>query len=88
MFTILSATIECICNHYRIDMDIPVKDLPEDQMDKILNGSDGEKILFHYENDFGQVRENHIEFEGVIRNIERRYRIQVPIIFARLWKNI
>ena len=55
-------------------MEIPVKDVPEHQMDKILHGSDGEKILFHYENDYGQVRENLVEFEGVLRNIERRYR--------------
>ena len=38
--------LEVICNHYGIDMDIPVKDIPEDQMDKILYGSDEEKILF------------------------------------------
>ena len=38
--------LECVCNHYGIDMDIPVKDIPEHQMDKILHGSDGEKILF------------------------------------------
>ena len=31
------------------------------------------KFYFRYENDFGQVRENDIEFEGVIRNVERRY---------------
>ena len=66
--------LECVCTHYGIDMDIPVKDVPEHQMDKILHGSDGEKILFHYENDYGQVRENLVEFEGVLRNIERRYR--------------
>ena len=66
--------LECVCTHYGIDMDIPVKDVPEHHMDKILHGSDGEKILFHYENDYGQVRENLVEFEGVLRNIERRYR--------------
>ena len=66
--------LECVCVHYGIDMDIPVKDVPEHHMDKILHGSDGEKILFHYENDYGQVRENLVEFEGVLRNIERRYR--------------
>ena len=54
-------------------MDIPVKDIPKDQMDKILYGSAEEKIHFRYENEFGQVRENDIEFEGVIANIERRY---------------
>ena len=66
--------LECVCMHYGIDMEIPVKDVPEHHMDKILHGSDGEKILFHYENDYGQVRENLVEFEGVLRNIERRYR--------------
>ena len=58
-------------------------------MDKILYGSDGEKILFRYENDFGQVRENLVDFEGVLRNIERRYRDSTSqIIFVSKWKNI
>ncbi|HWO76647.1 MAG TPA: excinuclease ABC subunit UvrA [Bacillus sp. (in: firmicutes)] len=62
------------CQHYGIDMDIPVKDIPKHLMDKVLYGSKGDKIYFRYENDFGQVRENYIEFEGVIGNIERRFR--------------
>ncbi|WP_455662000.1 excinuclease ABC subunit UvrA [Pradoshia sp.] len=66
--------LECIANHYGIDMDVPVTQLTEDQLDKILNGSNGEKIHFRYENDFGQVRENYVEFEGVLNNVERRYR--------------
>ncbi|BBP92538.1 hypothetical protein BsIDN1_61560 [Bacillus safensis] len=55
-------------------MDIPVKDIPSHLFDKILYGSGSERIYFKYENDFGQVRENEIEFEGVLRNIERRYK--------------
>lgn len=66
--------LEAVCRHYNIDMDVPVKELPKEQLDRLLYGSNGEKIYFRYENDFGQVRENDIEFEGVIRNIERRYR--------------
>lgn len=66
--------LEAVCNHYGIDMDVPVKDLPENQLEKILYGSGEEKILFRYENDFGQLRENTIIFEGVLRNIERRYK--------------
>ncbi|MCZ0754378.1 excinuclease ABC subunit UvrA [Anoxybacillus sp. J5B_2022] len=66
--------LEAVCRHYNIDMDVPVKELPKAQLDRLLYGSNGEKIYFRYENDFGQVRENDIEFEGVIRNIERRYR--------------
>ncbi len=66
--------LESVCNHYGIDMNIPVKDIPKPMLDKILYGSGKEKIHFRYENDFGQVRENDIQFEGVIRNVERRYK--------------
>jgi excinuclease ABC, A subunit len=66
--------LQAVCNHYGIDMDIPVKDIPKHLLDKILFGSGGEKIYFRYENDFGQIREGYVEFEGVVRNIERRYK--------------
>lgn len=66
--------LEAVCNHYGIDMDVPVKDLPKEQLDKILYGSGGEKIYFRYQSDFGQIREQYIAFEGVIPNVERRYR--------------
>ncbi|MEI2463457.1 excinuclease ABC subunit UvrA [Niallia taxi] len=66
--------LESVCNHYGIDMNIPVKDIPKNMLDKILYGSGKEKIHFRYENDFGQVRENDIQFEGVVRNVERRYK--------------
>ncbi len=66
--------LEAICNHYGIDMDVPVKDLPDHEMDKILYGSEKDRIYFRYENDWGQVRENYIVFEGVLKNIERRYK--------------
>lgn len=66
--------LKAVCNHYGIDMDVPVKDLPKEQLDKILYGSGGEKIYFRYQNDFGQVREQYIVFEGVIPNVEHRYR--------------
>ncbi|HEU5141444.1 MAG TPA: excinuclease ABC subunit UvrA [Bacillales bacterium] len=66
--------LEAVCDHYGIDMDVPVSRLPKAQLDKILYGSGGEKIYFRYENDFGRIRENHIAFEGVVSNVERRYR--------------
>lgn len=66
--------LQAVCTHYGIDMETPVKDLPNHQLDKVLYGSGNERIYFKYENDFGQVRENEIEFEGVLRNIERRYK--------------
>lgn len=66
--------LEAVCNHYGIDMDVPVKDIPEHLLEKVLYGSAKDSIYFRYENDFGQVRENYIRFEGVIRNVERRYK--------------
>ncbi|KIP21308.1 Excinuclease ABC subunit A [Anoxybacillus ayderensis] len=66
--------LETVCRHYGIDMDVPVKQLPKEQLDLLLYGSNGEKIYFRYENDFGHVRETYVEFEGVVRNVERRYR--------------
>ncbi|OLN23999.1 excinuclease ABC subunit A [Domibacillus antri] len=66
--------LKAVCTHYGIDMDTPWKELPADQIDKLLNGSGREKIRFRYENDFGQVRDNKIEFEGVLNNVDRRYK--------------
>lgn len=62
-----------VCAHYGIDMDMPVRKLPDSDLEKILYGSDGENIYFRYENEFGQVRENRIPFEGVVTNIQRRF---------------
>ncbi|MGE7690560.1 excinuclease ABC subunit UvrA [Lysinibacillus sp. NPDC097214] len=66
--------LKAVCDHYDIPMDVPVKDLPKEKMDKILYGSGTEKIHFHYENEFGNVRDQMIEFEGVVRNVERRFK--------------
>ncbi|MBM4760835.1 excinuclease ABC subunit UvrA [Bacillus sp. B15-48] len=66
--------LDAVCNHFGIDQDVPIKDLPKDQLDKILYGSGDERIYFRYENDFGQLRENYVQFEGVLRNVERRYK--------------
>ncbi|MCE7793144.1 excinuclease ABC subunit UvrA [Salipaludibacillus sp. CUR1] len=62
-----------VCDHFGIDMDVPVEKLPKQKLDKILYGSGNEKIYFRYKNEFGRVREKHIYFEGVMENISRRY---------------
>ncbi|MEW8985535.1 MAG: excinuclease ABC subunit UvrA, partial [Bacillus sp. (in: firmicutes)] len=66
--------LEAVCNHFGIDMDIPVKDIPKHLFEKVLFGSKEDDIYFRYENDFGQIREGYIQFEGVMRNVERRYK--------------
>ncbi|CQR46467.1 UvrABC system protein A [Paraliobacillus sp. PM-2] len=66
--------LKSVCQHYGIDMEVPVSQLPKDQLEKILHGSGKERIHFRYENDYGMTRENDILFEGVLSNIARRYR--------------
>ncbi len=65
--------LKSVCKHYDIDMDVPVKELPKNNWISFYMDRERERILFRYQNDFGQVRESKIVFEGVIRNVERRY---------------
>nr|WP_106783785.1 excinuclease ABC subunit UvrA [Lysinibacillus timonensis] len=66
--------LKSVCDHYNIPMNVPVSELPKEQMDKILYGSNGELIYFYYESDYGSIHNKKIEFEGVVRNVERRFR--------------
>ncbi|MFT9040942.1 excinuclease ABC subunit UvrA [Schleiferilactobacillus harbinensis] len=59
---------------FHIDLDTPFKDLPKKDRDLVMNGSGGKEFHFHYENDFGGVRDVDVAFEGVLTNIARRYR--------------
>ncbi len=47
--------------------------MTEEEKNLIFNGSDGKEFHFHYENEFGGVRDIDIPFEGLITNINRRY---------------
>lgn len=66
--------LAAMCAHYGIPTDVPISELDDKQMHKILYGTGGEKIRFRYENEFGHSREAHVPFEGVVNNLERRYR--------------
>jgi excinuclease ABC subunit A len=66
--------LAAVCDHYKIPRDVPVSELTAEQMKTILYGTNGEKIRFRYENDFGHSKEALVPFEGVVRNLERRYR--------------
>ncbi|MCM3079709.1 MULTISPECIES: excinuclease ABC subunit UvrA [Brevibacillus] len=65
--------LESACRHFGIRMDLPFEELPEEQAKIVMYGSQGEKIQFRYENEFGQVREAAVAFEGVIPNLQRRH---------------
>lgn len=65
--------LKTVCDHFDIPFDVPVSELSDEAMDIILNGSGEEKIRFVYTNEFGNTRDNSIYFEGVLRNVARRY---------------
>jgi excinuclease ABC subunit A len=63
-----------LAEHYNFDIDQPWEKLSPIHQQKILFGSDDEEITFNYVNDRGTVFRRQHKFEGVIHNMERRYR--------------
>ncbi|MEK3872889.1 MULTISPECIES: excinuclease ABC subunit UvrA [Paenibacillus] len=66
--------LKSVCEHFGIPQDVPVSELTKEQMDKLLYGTGDTKIRFRYQNDFGMSKEALVTFEGIIPNLERRYR--------------
>lgn len=66
--------LEQFCKSVGIDMDTPFNKLSKKQQQQILYGNGEIPFHFHYENDFGGIRDVDVPFEGVINNISRRYR--------------
>ena len=64
--------VEAVAEHYGIDLDVPVKDLPKEQYDILMYGSRGEKIAMKYDryNFHGTYQ---IEWEGFVNSLTRRY---------------
>jgi excinuclease ABC subunit A len=63
-----------LANHYGFDTDTPFEDLPEEVQKVVLYGSGKEEIRFTYLNERGTRFERSHTFEGIIPNLERRYR--------------
>jgi len=63
-----------LAEHYEFDIDQPWEKLAPIHQQKVLFGSDDEEITFNYVNDRGTVFRRQHKFEGVINNMERRYR--------------
>lgn len=63
-----------LAEHYDFDIDQPWEQLSSIHQQKILFGSEDEEITFNYVNDRGTVFRRQHKFEGVIHNMERRYR--------------
>lgn len=67
------AMLEQAAEQFGVDMDTPWNKLSEADQDFVLYGSKGKTFHFHFQSDFGGVRDTDAPFEGVINNVNRRY---------------
>jgi excinuclease ABC subunit A len=65
---------QAIAERYDVDLDTPWQDLPEESRDFFLFGTGGERVQVSYRNRFGRRRSYATRFEGIVPNLERRYR--------------
>ena len=75
--------LECLCNHYKIDINKSWKKLTKKQKDYILYGSD-EPIRIKYETRGGMKRDKRDFYEGIINRLERRY-METSSTWIREW---
>lgn len=66
--------IEAVAEHYKIDLDQPVREIPPEKLKKILYGTQGQEVAVRVEGRSGKHTTYNTAFEGVVPNLERRYR--------------
>ena len=66
--------LQAVAEHFGFDLDTPFEQLSDAQRHIVLHGSGEENVAFHYRNDRGERVKKAHPFEGVINNLERRYR--------------
>jgi excinuclease ABC subunit A len=66
--------IGAIAERYEVDLETPWEELPEASHDFFLFGTNGDRVQVSYRNRFGRRRSYATTFEGIVPNLERRYR--------------
>ncbi|MGD9092946.1 MAG: excinuclease ABC subunit UvrA, partial [Anaerolineales bacterium] len=66
-------TLQAAAREYHIDLDAPVRSLPQRKIDIVLYGTNGRAVTVHYRNKDGRTATFDTPYEGVITNLERRY---------------
>ena len=66
--------LRCLSREYNFSLETPFEELTKDIRDLILNGSNGEPVNFSWRNKRGSLVERIFPFEGVLNNIDRRYK--------------
>lgn len=68
------AMLTAMAKQYDFSLDTPFQDLRPEIREKILHGTKGEKVTVHYESQFGKGNVHHVAFEGLVENVNRRYK--------------
>src|SRR6187401_1435722 len=68
------SVIQAIADRYEIDLEVPWQDLPEEQQNLFLFGTDGDKVYVQYRNRMGRRRSYMLAFDGIVASLQRRYR--------------
>lgn len=66
--------IDALAAEYHVDLHLPFKDLPEDFRHDLLYGTGSRKLTYDVKTQSGRVQHRNHPFEGMITNLERRYR--------------
>ncbi|MFW5713103.1 MAG: excinuclease ABC subunit UvrA [Brevefilum sp.] len=66
--------LEAVAKHYKIDLEAPVETIPDEKLHKILYGTGGKEMKVEFTGRNGRKSSFKASFEGVINNLERRYR--------------
>ncbi len=68
------AMLEALNREYGVPLDVPFQDLKPEHRDVILYGTGGRKIMVYYESSRYGSTEYYTDFEGLLKNVQRRYR--------------
>ena len=68
------AMLVALSEAYHFSLDTPFQDYPPEIRSIILDGTKGEKVTVHYESQFGKGNVHQVAFEGLLANVNRRYR--------------
>src|SRR5207253_6633734 len=72
--TFYESVVQAIAERYEIDLSTPWQDLPEEQQNLFLYGTNGERVYITYRNRMGRRRSYMLAFEGIVPSLQRRYR--------------
>ena len=68
------SVIKAVADRYEIDLQTPWRELDGEDQDRFLNGTNGDRILVTYRNRMGRKRQYTMAFDGLVSNLQRRYR--------------